>query len=72
MRLLIFQLRPPDLEKDGLVTVLRNRLEAVEARAGLATEFNVDREVRLPLEVEESLYRIAQEALNNALKHAAA
>jgi signal transduction histidine kinase len=71
MRLLIFQLRPPDLEKDGLVTVLRNRLEAVEARAGLNMEFRVDHEVRLPLEIEEGLYRIAQEALNNTLKHAA-
>ena len=72
MRLLIFQLRPPDLEEDGLVTVLRTRLEAVEARAGLIMDFNVDREVRVPIEIEEGLYRIAQEALNNALKHASA
>jgi len=72
MRLLIFQLRPPDLEEDGLVTVLRTRLEAVEARAGLNMEFDVDREVRVPIDIEEGLYRIAQEALNNALKHASA
>jgi signal transduction histidine kinase/ligand-binding sensor domain-containing protein len=72
MRLLIFQLRPPNLEADGLVTVLRTRLEAVEARAGLKMEFKVDNDVRLPLEIEEGLYRIAQEALNNALKHASA
>ncbi len=72
MRLLIFQLRPPDLEQDGLITVLRTRLEAVEVRAGLETVFNVPTEVRLPLEIEEGLYRIAQEALNNALKHASA
>jgi signal transduction histidine kinase len=72
MRLLIFQLRPPDLEADGLVTVLRTRLEAVEGRAGLNMEFQVDSEVRLPLEIEEGLYRIAQEALNNILKHASA
>jgi signal transduction histidine kinase len=72
MRLLIFQLRPPALEEEGLTTVLRSRLEAVEARAGLMTELNVGEEVRLPQEVEEGLYRIAQEALNNALKHAMA
>jgi signal transduction histidine kinase len=72
MRLLIFQLRPPNLEADGLVTVLRTRLEAVEARAGLTMEFKVDNDVRIPLEIEEGLYRIAQEALNNALKHASA
>jgi GAF domain-containing protein len=72
MRLLVFQLRPPVLEKEGLVTALRARLEAVEERAGLETEFKVEGEERLPPEIEEGLYRIAQEALNNALRHAQA
>jgi len=72
MRLLIFELRPQDLDKAGLVAVLQSRLEAVEARAGLETHFNVTGEIYLPAEIEESLYRIAQEALNNALKHSGA
>ncbi|HEY42863.1 MAG TPA: GAF domain-containing protein [Anaerolineae bacterium] len=72
MRLLIFQLRPPDLEEEGLVAILRNRLEAVEGRADLKTEFRVPNEARLPLEIEEGLYRISQETLNNSLKHASA
>jgi len=72
MRLLIFELRPPVLQREGLVTALQIRLEAVEERAGLETEFKVEGEGRLPLEIEEELYRIAQEALNNALKHAQA
>ncbi len=72
MRLLIFELRPPLLQEEGLVTALQARLEAVEERAGLETEFTVEGEGRLPLEIEEELYRIAQEALNNALKHAQA
>ena len=71
MRLLIFELRPPVLE-EGLVSALQARLEAVESRAGLKTEFNFEGEIRLPPEIEEGLYRIAQEALNNALKHAQA
>jgi signal transduction histidine kinase len=70
MRLLIFELRPPVLQKEGLVAALQARLEAVEGRAGLETEFKVEGKGRLPLEIEEELYRIAQEALNNALKHA--
>ena len=70
MRLLIFELRPPILAEEGLAAALHMRLLSVEARAGLQTEFNSDLEGRLPLEVEEGLYRIAQEALNNALKHA--
>ena len=70
MRLLIFELRPPALEKEGLVATLQARLQAVEGRVGLKTKFKVEGEGRLPPETEEGLYRIAQEALNNALKHA--
>jgi signal transduction histidine kinase len=73
MRLLVFQLHPPALEKGGLVAALQARLAAVEARAGLQTEFQVEgEERRLPVDVEEELYWIAQEALNNVLKHAKA
>lgn len=73
MRLLIFELRPPPvLEEAGLVAALEARLEAVEGRSRLETEFNVEGEGGLPPGVEEGLYRIAQEALNNALKHAQA
>jgi GAF domain-containing protein len=72
MRLLIFELRPPVLEQEGLVAALETRLEAVEGRSGLETEFIIEGDVRLPTDIEEGLYRIAQEALNNALKHAQA
>ena len=72
MRLLIYELRPPVLEEEGLVSALQNRLEAVENRAGLETDFHVEGQIHLNAEVEEGLYRIAQEALNNALKHAQA
>jgi signal transduction histidine kinase len=72
MRLLIFELRPPILEDQGLVAALQVRLEAVEGRSGLRTEFHVEGEGRLPPDVEEGLYRIAREALNNVLKHAQA
>jgi len=70
MRLLIFELRPPVLEKEGLVATLQARLQAVEGRVGLKTKFKVEGEGRLPPETEDGLYRIAQEALNNALRHA--
>jgi two-component system sensor histidine kinase ChiS len=72
MRLLIFELRPPILEELGLVAALQARLQAVEGRAGLRTEFRTNLEGRLPPDLEEGLYRLAQEALNNALKHAQA
>jgi signal transduction histidine kinase len=72
MRLLIFQLHPPMLEAEGLVAALQTRLAAVEERAGLETQFRVEGERWLPIGIEEDLYWIAQEALNNVRKHAEA
>jgi signal transduction histidine kinase len=72
MRLLIFELRPPILEQVGLAAALQARLSAVEGRANLQTRLIADGIGDLPSVVEQALYRIAQEALNNALKHARA
>lgn len=72
MRLLIFELRPPVLEEEGLVIALQTRLEAVEARSGVHANFHTSGERRLPLALEIELYRIAQEALTNVVKHARA
>ncbi len=72
MRLLIFELRPLALEKIGLVAALQARLESVEARGGTRTELQVDGVQgpdQVSRSVEEELYHIAQEALNNVLKH---
>ena len=70
MRLLLFELRPPLLHERGLAGALRARLQAVEGRSGLTTEFVTEGEERLPPNIEQELYRLAQEALNNVLKHA--
>jgi signal transduction histidine kinase len=72
MRLLLHELRPPLLREHGLGAALRVRLAAVEGRSGLAIEARIDEGLRLPATVEQDLYRIAQEALNNVLKHARA
>jgi signal transduction histidine kinase len=70
MRLLLFELRPPVLQEDGLGAAVQARLQAVEARAGLLTDFDCQYQGRLSPEVEQELYRVAQAALNNVLKHA--
>jgi signal transduction histidine kinase len=72
MRLLIYELRPADLEAEGLSDALRARLDRVEKRSGLETMFRGEFTSRISRDLEESLYRIAQEALNNVLKHAQA
>ena len=72
MRLLIYELRRPVLKREGLAAALQARLEAVEARVGMETTFEYDGDQQLSPEAEEALYWIAQEALNNVLKHARA
>lgn len=72
MRMLIFELRPPLLAKEGLAGALQARLSAVEARAGLHTELKVEGEAHRSLAVDTELFWIAVEALNNVVKHARA
>jgi signal transduction histidine kinase len=69
MRRMIYELRPATLEARGLVPALRERLAAVEARAGVETTLEGELPERLSHPVEDALYGIAQEALNNALRH---
>ncbi len=70
MRSLIHQLRSASVGEQGLVSALRNHVDAVKSRSGLAVQLRVEGEGRLPREQEEGLFRIVQEALNNVSKHA--
>ncbi|HEX8259207.1 MAG TPA: PAS domain S-box protein [Rubrobacteraceae bacterium] len=70
MRALIFELRPESLETEGLITALNQQAAALEARHELPVHTTLCEEPDLPLETKEALYRIAQEALHNTVKHA--
>ena len=71
MRLLVHELRPPDLEKEGLVGALHKRINAVEKRSGVEARLITHGILaELPVALQENMYRIALEALANALKHA--
>jgi signal transduction histidine kinase/HAMP domain-containing protein len=72
MRLLVYELRPSSLQQEGLERALRQRLGAVEKRAGIEASLAIEGTLAVPGTVEEELFRVAQEALNNTLKHAAA
>jgi signal transduction histidine kinase len=72
MRTLIFELRPESLETEGLVTALKKHAETVQTRYGLEIETQLGDEPTQPFMVKEALYRIAQEALHNTVKHAQA
>ncbi len=70
MRLLVYELRPLALANVTLIEAIQQRLDAVERRAGVEVQLLADDQLDLPGPIEEALYRIAQEALNNALQHA--
>jgi signal transduction histidine kinase len=68
----IFDLRPPDLDDIGIVAALQRHVDQVN-RTGLRTTLEVSGdEQRLPPEVRLAIYRIVQEALHNAIRHARA
>ena len=72
MRALIFELRPDALEKEGLVAALKRQAETLRVRHDLEVETDLCTEPDVPINAKETLYRIAQEALNNAVQHARA
>jgi signal transduction histidine kinase len=72
MRALIFELRPGNIEQDGLLPALKTHTAALQGRIGLPIVVTSNSSERLPLAIEEVLYRISQEALHNVVKHAAA
>lgn len=71
MRALIFELRPGALAEEGLAAALSKQAAAIAAREQIVIGV-VAPPRRLPLstDAEEHLYRIALEALHNAVKHA--
>jgi len=72
MRLLIFELKPLELQKAELADAIRSRLDAVESRVGLKADLRVTGEARIGEPLKLELYSVAREALNNVLKHACA
>ena len=72
MRTLLLELRPSALEKAGLADLLQQLAEAVMSHKKIDIQVNASDESPLTLEVKAGLYRLAQEALNNAAKHSRA
>jgi signal transduction histidine kinase len=72
MRSLIFELRPAALQEKGLAAALTNHVNLFRRRQGIDVSLTLEGEDRLAPELEFCLYRVAQEALNNAAKHARA
>ena len=72
VREVTFNLRPPELADYGIGKGLAKLAEGVSGFTGVNVEYisNTDFNERLEPEIETNLYRIAQEAVNNAVKYA--
>ncbi len=70
MRVLVSDWRPETTPEGGLVAALRRHLTSRAIPEGLAIALEIDGDGALALAEEQSLFRIAQEALNNIVKHA--
>jgi signal transduction histidine kinase len=72
LRRLSHELRPTALDDLGLMPALEFLAEGVSMRTGIAATVEGSTEGSMPLLVETAVYRIAQEALTNVARHAAA
>jgi signal transduction histidine kinase len=73
LRAVVAGLRPPALEHLGLAVALRGFLADVAETSTVCMDMQVTgEEKRLPPEVELNVFRIAQEAVNNVIRHASA
>ena len=69
LRAICADLRLPVIHDLGLAAALEALVREVREASGIAIDLRYDGEERLPYDVELGLYRIAQEAVANALKH---
>lgn len=72
LRSLSHELRPLVLDQLGLLPALQSLAEGVQKRKSLQITIKGDTDGRLPQAIETLLYRVAQEALFNVIKHAKA
>jgi signal transduction histidine kinase len=70
LRAIVVGLRPADLAGDGLDVALRKQADLLDRVHDAAVRFTAEPVPRLPAAREEAVYRVAQEALHNALRHA--
>jgi signal transduction histidine kinase len=70
LRHLLFELRPPVLDREGLAPALRIYLDELSKETGLTYAIDNRLMVDPPDDTRRILYRIAQEALTNVRKHA--
>jgi signal transduction histidine kinase len=72
LRTVILDLRPADLETDGLGPALSTHVDLLRRAHGLDLALVVDLDEQLPSRTQREVFRVAQEALHNVVRHAGA
>jgi signal transduction histidine kinase len=70
LRSLIFELRPPELEQEGLCGALRKHVDVLRRVHQCEIDFDAKDELPFDAQRDPEVLRLAQEALQNVLKHA--
>jgi len=70
MRTLLLELRPAALARGSLGDLLRQLAESIGGHEDSPVRVEINGDCTLPVDAKLALYRIAQEAMNNAVKHA--
>ena len=69
LELLIANLRPTALEDQGLPAALEAYAKTWSTHSGIPCKLEVENQREIPLQIEQSMYRVAQEALANISRH---
>lgn len=73
MRSLLFELRPGGLSEASLEILIHHLADALSGKSSVATQVTASWSgARVPADVQETFYRVAQEVMNNIAKHAGA
>jgi signal transduction histidine kinase len=70
LRSLVFELRPPDTERDGLSEALRKHVQVLRRLQQREIELHLDDGLPPDHARDREVLRIAQEAIQNAVRHA--
>lgn len=72
MRILLYELKPSTLKDENLPNLLQRLVKSMEARSKAPVKLSVSGKHKFSSKTEFGFYRIAQEALNNIIKHSSA
>ncbi len=72
LRTLLLELRPAAIIEKSVGELLKQLTETVTSQTQIPVAFTAEGDRTLPADVQIAFYRVAQEALNNSVKHAKA